>query len=174
MKERKEIMQLDAQAARESDDEAKLQLVQLELQSLERVRKALESITSATLRQELSQDLRNHSNQAPVVKTVIRCGSEYLKSYSQDFWPKAFVEAFPRGDCLEKPGTARVHATFGLDWTRLLLSQMDKPWLRCHEEWLASAMLYFIRQDQIRHTEAPVSHNSKFHADAAIVCMPMT
>ena len=87
--------------------------------------RGLRKNTSSTLRQELSQDLKNHSSDSPVVKTVIRCASEYLKSYSQDFWPKVFVGAFPRGDCLEKPGPSRVHATFGLDWTLLLLSQMD-------------------------------------------------
>ena len=142
--------------------------MKLELLSLENVRKALEKITASTLRQELSLDLKNHSSESPVVKTVIRCGSEYLKSYSQDFWPKVFLEAFPRGDCLEKPAQSRVHGTFGVDWTRLLLSQMDKPWLRCHEEWLAATMLYFIRLDQIRQTEALVNHSSKLHADVAV------
>ena len=168
MREHKAIMQLDAEAARETNDEARLNLVKLELVSLENVRKALEDITASTLRQELILDLKNHSSESPVVKTVIRCGSEYLKSYSQDFWPKVFLEAFPRGDCLEKPGQARVHGAFGVDWTRLLLSQMDKPWLRCHEEWLAATMLYFIRLDQIRQTEALVNHSSKLHADAAV------
>ena len=51
-------MQLDAEAARETNDEARLNLVKLELVSLENVRKALEDITASTLRQELILDLK--------------------------------------------------------------------------------------------------------------------
>ena len=98
MKEHKELMQLDAENARASNDEGKLKLVELELQCLERARKALERITCDTLRQELSRDVKNRSERAAVVKTVIRCGSEYLKSYAQDFWSKAFVEACDTGE----------------------------------------------------------------------------
>ena len=161
-------MQLDAEVARETNDDAKFRLVELELDSLENVRKALEELTTKKLREDLSRDVANHSNESPVVRTVVRCGSEYLKSYSQDFWPKAFVEAFPRGDCLEKPGESRVHKTVGVDWTCLLLNQMDKPWLRCHDEWQAATMQYFIRLDQIRQTEAAVLHSSKLKHDAAV------
>ncbi len=127
MTEHQKIMRIDAEVARESNNDAKLTLVKLELESLENVRKALEELTTKKLRQELFDDVKNHSNESPVVRTVVRCGSEYLKSYSPDFWPKTFVEAFPRGDCLEKAGESRKNATFGVDWTCLLLNQMDKP-----------------------------------------------
>ena len=168
IKEHQEIMHLDARAAQEPDQEAKLQLIQLELLSLEKVRSALEKLTSSQLREQLVQDLANHLEPQPILKTTIRCGNEYVKSYSPDFWGKTFVEAFPRGDCMEKQSPGRVHPHIGVDWTALLLDQIDKPWLRCHYEFLATTMLYFIRLDQIKATEALVNHSSKLHADAAI------
>ena len=88
MEEHQKIMKIDAEVARESNNDAKLTLVKLELESLENVRKALEDLTTKRLREELFQDLKDHSNESAVVRTVVRCGSEYLKSYSQDFWPK--------------------------------------------------------------------------------------
>ena len=69
---------------------------------------------------------------------------------------------------MEKQSPGRVHPHIGVDWTALLLDQIDKPWLRCHYEFLATTMLYFIRLDQIKATEALVNHSSKLHADAAI------
>ena len=51
-------MELDAAVARETEDDAKLNLVKLELQSLEHVRKALEELTTKKLREDLTQDVK--------------------------------------------------------------------------------------------------------------------
>ena len=158
MKERKEIMLLDAQAARSENQEEKLTCVQLELTSLDTVRCALEKLTSSTLRQELAQELLEHEkdDQQPLVHAKIQCGSNYLKCYAPDFWAKQFVEAFPRGDCLEEAGSVRVHARYGVDWSDLLLKQTDKPWFRSHKERIASSFLYFVHRDQIRKCESRI------------------
>ena len=166
--EHQQIANYEEEAARNSNEELKMQCIRLELLSLEKVRGALEKLTSSSLRAELLQELQTHSDSQPVVRGVISCGKEFLKSYAPDFWAKTFVEAFPRGDCQEKPGSCRVHPTFGVEWTTVLLDQMDKPWLRCHQEWLATAMLYFIRLEQIRKTETFIVHSSKLQTDAAV------
>ena len=98
----KAVIQSEHSAATASTDEEKMQSVQLELTSLSKVRKALESLTSFALKQELTKHLAAETNDAPVVNIPIKCGTTFLKSYAQDFGAQRFVDGFPRGDCQEK------------------------------------------------------------------------
>ena len=118
------------------------------------------------MRDELAQELQDHSkdDQAPVVVAKLQCGTNFLKNYDPYFWALTFVEAFPRGDCVEKAGSARINARYGVDWTEILLQQVDKPWFRSHKEWLAATFKFFLRREQIRNCDAMINHNAKVHS----------
>ncbi len=81
IREHQEIMLLDRQAAKDNNEEEELTCVQLELTSLEKVRAALETLTSQKLRDELAQELEDHSKdgQVPVLVAKLQCGTNYLK-----------------------------------------------------------------------------------------------
>jgi hypothetical protein len=141
----------------------------LELISLSNVRKALEKLTTKALRDELAQHAKDCAEDKPVAQATVRCGTTFLKSYAPDFWGKVFLEAFARGDCVEKAGRDLIHPLIGVNWSDHLLNQVDKPWFRAHKEWQAAAFKYFQRRNQIRECEAMISHNKKFAADAELM-----
>ena len=162
-------MHLDAAHAQDRNEETKLQCVQLELISLSNVRKALEKLTSKSLRDELARHAKDCAEDKLVAQATVHCGTTFLKSYAPEFWAKVFLEAFVRGDCVEKAGRDRIHPMFGVQWSDHLLNQVDKPWFRTHKEWQAATFKYFQRRNQIRECEAMITHNAKFAADAELM-----
>ena len=42
---------------------------------------------------------------------------------------------------------------------------MDKPWLRLHLEWMATAYKYILRRDQIQAAQPVVHTNPEFKDD---------
>ena len=43
----------------------------------------------------------------------------------------------------------------------------DKPWLRLHKEFQASALKFLVRRDQMNKVETLIQHNHKFLNDAS-------
>ena len=142
---------------------------------MSKVRKALESLTSSALKQELTKRLAAETDDTPVANIAIKCGTTFLKSYAPDFWAQCFVDGFPRGDCQEK-ATGRKHAFYGTDWTEKLFNMADKPWLRLHKELQAVAFKFLVRRDQMNKVETLIRHNQKISRTPPLFkdCMPQT
>ena len=63
----------------------------------------------------------------------------------------------------------RRHHCVGVNWSDLLLHQMDKPWFRQHKEWQASAYKYILRREQIRAVETLVHTDQTWKDEASEV-----
>ena len=156
-------------AAEDAGDASNVQALELELLSLQAARKAIRKLTSENLRKELLEASTALKEESPLLKVVIATGKTLLKSTSPDFWSKAFVHLFPRGDCRENAGKNRNKAMWGTDWTELLMKQVDKPWFRLDNEWQATAYKYIFRRAQIRAAESVIHFNQKFKDEASIL-----
>jgi hypothetical protein len=134
VREHEKLVCIEGACAEDKGDAEAIATLELELNSLQKARAAIHSLTSAKLKQDLLTSLGATSQSDPILKTTVGCGEEFLKSYSSDFWSKCFLEAFPRGDCRERDGGTRRHSKMKMDWTHHLFQQVDKSWFRQHKE----------------------------------------
>ena len=156
-------------ASEDASDESKRQALELEVLSLQDARKAIRRLTSEVLRKELVEASAALKEESPLFKVVIATGKTLLKSTSPDFWSKAFVHLFPRGDCRENAGKNRKTAMWGTDWTELLMKQVDKPCFRLDKEWQATSYKYIFRRAQIHAAETVIHFNQKFKDEASVL-----
>ena len=161
LQQHEKIVSYEGLRAEESQNVDQATYLQLELNELGQARKAIHRLTSSKLREELFS-FREQAAGDVALRAKVTCGPDFMSSWSVDFWRKTFVEAFPRGDCAENDGNVREGRVVGIDWSDLLLNQVDKPWFRNHKEWQATAYKYFFRRAQIRQVQLLVKTNQVF------------